>query len=149
MTPSLRKTMLAALIMGMGIPQAATAADEDLIRRIESLSRELQQLKDQVQANDRKATKAVEEVKGQTAAAGIEDGVVYAGCLIYDHQHVVCMNSLESVRLFRPRRLEPEVARHREPRGRRGLGAARPVAWRASARRPASNCSAGSSTAAG
>ncbi|MDP3759752.1 MAG: DUF3373 domain-containing protein [Ramlibacter sp.] len=73
MIPSLSKTMLAALIMGMGIPQAATAADEELVRRIESLSRELQQLKDQVQANDRKATKAVEEVKGQTAAAGVDD----------------------------------------------------------------------------
>src|SRR5512133_509482 len=64
------RNVLAALIMGLGVPAAALAADEELLRRIDSLSREIEQLKQQVQANDQKATKAVEEVK---AAAGNDD----------------------------------------------------------------------------
>jgi len=64
------KRVLAALIAGMfAAPAAVQAAEEDLIRRIEALSRELAQLKQQVTAHEQKNTKAVEEVK---AAAGPE-----------------------------------------------------------------------------
>jgi len=70
-----KKHALAAIIMGMGIPVAAQAADDELVRRIESLSRELQQLKEQVNANDQKATKAVQEVKGQAGVAELQSEV--------------------------------------------------------------------------
>jgi hypothetical protein len=65
--------VLATLILGVAVPAAAFAADDELLRRIEALSRELEQLKSQVQANDQKAVKAVEEVKGQGSAAGIAE----------------------------------------------------------------------------
>jgi hypothetical protein len=67
------KRVLAALMLGAAFPIAVRAADEDLIRRIESLSREIEQLRQQVNANDQKATQAVEEVKAKTGTAGIED----------------------------------------------------------------------------
>ena len=73
MNKSVSNHVLAALILGIAVPGAARAADEDLIRRVEALSRELEQLKSQVLANDQKAAKAVEEVKGQAGAAGIAD----------------------------------------------------------------------------
>ena len=70
MKAPMSRNVLAALIMGLGVPAAALAADEELLRRIDTLSREIEQLKQQVQANDQKATKAVEDVK---AAAGNDD----------------------------------------------------------------------------
>jgi hypothetical protein len=73
MNKSVSKHVLAALMLGVAVPAVALAADEELLRRVEALSRELEQLKAQVQANDQKTTKAVEEVKGQTSAAGIAD----------------------------------------------------------------------------
>jgi hypothetical protein len=73
MKKSVSKHVLAALMLGVAVPAVALAADEELLRRVEALSRELEQLRAQVQANDQKTTKAVEEVKGQTSAAGIAD----------------------------------------------------------------------------
>jgi hypothetical protein len=73
MNKAVSKRMLAALILGIAVPVAARAADDDLIRRVEALSRELEQLKNQVQANDQKAAKAVEEVRSKSDAASIED----------------------------------------------------------------------------
>ena len=73
MKKSVSKSVLAALIVGAAIPGVARAADEELIRRIESLSRELEQLRNQVTANDQKAAKAIEEVKGKSDAATIAD----------------------------------------------------------------------------
>ena len=73
MNKSVSSRVLAALILGVAVPVVANAADDELIRRIESLSRELDQLRNQVTANDQKTTKAVEEVRGQAGAAGIED----------------------------------------------------------------------------
>jgi len=64
---------MAALILGAAVPAAAFAADEELLRRVEALSRQLEQLKAQVQANDQKAAKAVEEVKSQADAASVAD----------------------------------------------------------------------------
>ena len=68
-----KKSVLAGLVLGLAAPVVAQAADEELMRKIETLSREIEQLKAQVQANDQKTTKAVEEVKGQAAAAGVAD----------------------------------------------------------------------------
>ena len=73
MKKSVSKHVLAALMLGVAVPAVALAADEELLRRVEALSRELEQLKAQVQVNDQKTTKAVEEVKGQASAAGVED----------------------------------------------------------------------------
>jgi hypothetical protein len=73
MKKSVSKHVLAALMVGAAVPAVALAADEDLLRRVETLSRELEQLKAQVQANDQKTTKAVEEVKGQAGAVGVAD----------------------------------------------------------------------------
>ena len=73
MKKSVSKHVLAALMVGAAVPAVALAADEDLLRRVEMLSRELEQLKAQVQANDQKTTKAVEEAKGQASAAGVAD----------------------------------------------------------------------------
>jgi len=73
MKKSVSKHVLAALMLGVAVPAVALAADEELLRRVEALSRELEQLKAQVQANDQKTTKAVEEVKGQADAASVAD----------------------------------------------------------------------------
>ncbi len=59
------KKVLVALVSALWIPVAAHAADEELLRRIDTLSRELQQLKSQVQANEQKAAKADAELKAQ------------------------------------------------------------------------------------
>jgi hypothetical protein len=73
MKRSVPKHVLAALALGLAVPIVARAADEDLIRRVESLSRELEQLKAQVQANDQKSSKAVEEIKTKSDAAAVAD----------------------------------------------------------------------------
>lgn len=57
------RQLLAVLIAGMGVPLAARAADDELLRRIESLSREIEQLKSQVQANEAKQAASAEAVK--------------------------------------------------------------------------------------
>jgi hypothetical protein len=46
------KRLLAALISGLLVPIAAAAADEDVAKKIDSLTRELEQLKQQVRANE-------------------------------------------------------------------------------------------------
>jgi hypothetical protein len=64
MNNKLSKCVLAALIAA-AVPQAANAADEDLVKRIEALSRELEQLKAQVKASDARSLKAADELKSQ------------------------------------------------------------------------------------
>jgi len=59
------KFMLAALIAVMSLPVVSFAADADLMNKIEQLSRELEQLKNQVKANEEKANKASESQKSQ------------------------------------------------------------------------------------
>ncbi len=63
------KRLLVALISGIWFPLAAHAADDELIKRIDSLSREIEQLKQQVKANDEKASKAAAELKSETNKA--------------------------------------------------------------------------------
>lgn len=70
------KFMLAALIAVMSLPVVSFAADADLMNKIEQLSRELEQLKNQVKANEEKANKAAETQKAQvpkTDAKEIEE----------------------------------------------------------------------------
>ncbi len=69
MNKTVSKHVLLALMSGLALPLAAHAADDELIKRIDSLSRELEQLKSQVKANDEKATKAAEELKSETKKA--------------------------------------------------------------------------------
>jgi hypothetical protein len=73
MNKPVSKRVLAALILGIAVPAVARAADDELIRRIEALSQQLEQLKEQVRASDQKATQAVEEVRAKSGAAGIDD----------------------------------------------------------------------------
>ena len=85
MKHSMPKRVLATLIMGLAAPMAAQAADEELIRRIEALSREIEQLRSQVQANDQQIkaaeqarvnaqkTQAAEAAKAGTDAAGVAE----------------------------------------------------------------------------
>lgn len=59
------KFMLTALVAGMSFPVVSYAADDDLMKKIEQLSRELEQLKNQIRTNEEKAGKAGEELKRQ------------------------------------------------------------------------------------
>ena len=71
-----KMNLLAALIAGMLMPLAASAAEADLMSRIDSLSRELEALKSQVKANEVKATQTAEQVKavaGKSDSAALED----------------------------------------------------------------------------
>ena len=63
------KRLLAALVAGIWFPLAGNAADVELIKRIDSLSREIEQLKQQVKANEEKASKANAELKSETKKA--------------------------------------------------------------------------------
>lgn len=51
---------------GLALPLAAHAADDELMKKIDALSREIDQLKKQVKANDEKAGKAAEVFKSET-----------------------------------------------------------------------------------
>ncbi|MEY2689803.1 MAG: hypothetical protein RL375_4002 [Pseudomonadota bacterium] len=64
-------TCLAAAIAALLVPVAAQAAEADLIKRIDTLTKELEQLKTQVQADQQKSGKAAEELKEQVKA--VED----------------------------------------------------------------------------
>lgn len=64
------KKLLVALIAGMLMPLAASAADDvDLMARIESMSRELEALKAQVRANELKSAQTAQELKAVAAKA--------------------------------------------------------------------------------
>lgn len=71
-----KMNVLAALIAGMMLPLAASAADADLMSRIDSLSRELEALKNQVKANEAKAAQTAQQVQAVAAksdAAAMDD----------------------------------------------------------------------------
>jgi hypothetical protein len=72
MKKSVSKHALAGLILGLAVPVVGHAADDELIRKIEALSREIEQLRSQVNANDQKV-KAVEESRAKTDAASAEE----------------------------------------------------------------------------
>jgi len=55
------KLVLTSLIVGMSLPFAAQAADDALMNKIEQMSRELEQLKNQVKANEEKVNNVGEE----------------------------------------------------------------------------------------
>ncbi len=73
MNTILRKHVLAALMSGLALPMAAQAADDDLTKRIDSLFKEIEQLKQQVKANDEKAGKAAEAVKAEAKKSYASD----------------------------------------------------------------------------
>jgi hypothetical protein len=58
-----KKKLLVALMAGMVLPLMASAADVDLLNKIESMARELEALKQQVRINEEKAAKTTEQVK--------------------------------------------------------------------------------------
>jgi hypothetical protein len=62
-----QKKLLVALIAGMLMPLAASAADADLMSKIEAMSRELEALKAQVKANEVKSAQTAEQVKAVAA----------------------------------------------------------------------------------
>ncbi len=66
MNKTVSKHVMIALMSGLALPLAAHAADDELIKKIDALSREIEQLKIQVKANDQKAGKAAEELKNET-----------------------------------------------------------------------------------
>ena len=59
------KRLLAALIAGIWLPLGAQAADADLMKKIDELSRQIEQLKQQVRTNEEKTGKVAEELKAQ------------------------------------------------------------------------------------
>ena len=62
----MNKTLLKCVVAAAFVaPLAASAADEDLVKKIEALSKELDQLKMQVKANEINTAKAAEELKTQ------------------------------------------------------------------------------------
>lgn len=76
MTTRFRPTLIAAAALtavtamaGLLLPLGAQASEADLLKRIEALSKELEQLKTQVQAGQQKATQATEELKEQVKTA--------------------------------------------------------------------------------
>ncbi|MGB4359278.1 MAG: DUF3373 domain-containing protein [Rhodoferax sp.] len=62
-----QKKLLVALIAGMLMPLAASAADADLMSKIEAMSRELEALKAQVKANEVTSAQTAEQVKAVAA----------------------------------------------------------------------------------
>lgn len=70
MNKTLSKHVMIALMSGLALPIAAHAANDDLVKRIDALSREIEQLKMQVNANDQKASKAAAELKSDAKQAG-------------------------------------------------------------------------------
>ena len=65
MNKTVSKHLLIALMSGLALPLAAHAADDELMKKIDALSGEIEQLKKQVKANDEKAGKATEELKSE------------------------------------------------------------------------------------
>jgi len=63
------KRVLVGLVAGIWLPLAAHAADDALIKRIDALSREIEQLKQQVKANEEKSVKAAEQLKSESKRA--------------------------------------------------------------------------------
>ena len=71
-----KKKLLVALIAAMALPLVASAAEADLMNKIESMSRELEALKAQVKANEAKSAQTAEQVNAVAAksdAAAIAD----------------------------------------------------------------------------
>ncbi len=64
-----RKKLLVTLLAGLMVPLAVSAADVDLLQRIEALSSELEALRAQVKANEEKSAKALEQVSGKSTKA--------------------------------------------------------------------------------
>jgi hypothetical protein len=58
-----------AAVVVLIAPMVAQAAEEDVLKRIDALSREIEQLKAQVRANDEKAAKTDAELKAQATRA--------------------------------------------------------------------------------
>ncbi|MBK5207461.1 MAG: DUF3373 domain-containing protein [Polaromonas sp.] len=67
MTKRFKKKLLVALMASMSLPLVASAADADLMNKIESMSRELEALKAQVKANEEKSAQTAEQVKAVAA----------------------------------------------------------------------------------
>jgi hypothetical protein len=67
MKTAFRKKLLVTLVASMWLPLVASAADADLMKKIEDLSRELQALKSQVTANEQKAAQAQAQPPAQAA----------------------------------------------------------------------------------
>jgi hypothetical protein len=65
MKKTVLRLVMTALVMGTSLPLTAQAADDALMKKIEQMSRELEQLKEQVKSNEEKANKAAEEKKNQ------------------------------------------------------------------------------------
>ena len=63
MNITLKKKLLVAVLASLWLPMVASAADVDLMNRIDTLSRELEALKTQVKANELKAAQTAQEVK--------------------------------------------------------------------------------------
>ncbi|MDA8429565.1 MAG: DUF3373 family protein [Geobacteraceae bacterium] len=61
MKKTVMKLVLTALVAGTALPMSAQAADEALMKKIEQMSLELEQLKNQVKANEEKAAKTAAE----------------------------------------------------------------------------------------
>lgn len=66
MNKTVSKHLLIALMSGFALPIVAHAADDELMKKMDALSKEIEQLKEQVKANDEKASKAAEELKSET-----------------------------------------------------------------------------------
>lgn len=73
MNKTFRKKLLVALLAGMSMPLVVNAADADLMSKIESMSRELEALKNQVKANEEKAARTAEQIKVVAAKTGVAD----------------------------------------------------------------------------
>ena len=73
MNKKFSKRLLVALVAGIWLPLSAHAADDELMKKIDALSREIEQLKQQVRANEEKAGKAVEQLKSETKKAYASD----------------------------------------------------------------------------
>lgn len=71
-----KKKLLVALIASFALPLAASAADADLMNKIEAMSRELEALKKQVMVNEEKAAQTAEQVKAvavKSEAVALDD----------------------------------------------------------------------------
>jgi outer membrane murein-binding lipoprotein Lpp len=73
MKKTVMKLALVSLVAGMSLPLSAQAADDALMKKIEQMSQELEQLRSQVKANEEKANKAAEEKKNQVQKSDSKD----------------------------------------------------------------------------
>ena len=73
MKNAFRKKFLVTLVASMWLPLAASAADADLMKKIEDLSRELQALKSQVTANEQRAAQVQAQPQAQAQATELAD----------------------------------------------------------------------------